>query len=1240
MVIKLRLQTIHPNPGPRTRDKTEEGRRERRERRYAKRQEKRLTKQAKPSGFQNIITWNVQRMPIGTRNSRKLKSVTDYIRKNKYDAALLSEVSSKDAGVTWLGENEDLTAIIYSKKAAILLRGHMLRQWCEEGQAKKVDDRTISVKVGKTILTSTYLPVWLGTNSDIIENEREILKTHASWAKSDETVIIGGDFNAHIGSGEDRPGVCGKFGLRQTNHQGRELLDWMEENRLCYVNSFSNHKRRGTWFNPALRRWYELDGFMMRNHQRHKLVRKICTIGESSLSDHLPKKLTVQITVDKKFNRPRKKPPPRIVWEKLRQDNIASNYKQKVQELLAADNDAGGEEEEAETTEWDKIARVVTEAARETCGIEEKKVENPWMIGRDEEVQQMRVRITAAISLRNQQMIQEREATEETDKQRIREELVQTRQELKDARKDLKRKSSTWEKEWWDNIIRDCRDAADRNDSGVVYKNLRKLGTRGLSKAPTTTTITKEKFKSHFESISKERFENTPEDIENTVNLMEDISNTEKAEEWREILETTPSDEEIRTQMKEMRESAPGEDGVRLIYIQQGGPEILSMVHKMVKFMFENSADKWEPSLKAGLVIPLHKKGDRNVEHNYRGVCLLAMGSRILARIVASRLRVWSEKVGLLDDDQAGFRSKRSTADITQIFYRIQEDTRDMYKRAEKQGIQIPDEKKPAARLLDLRKAYPRVNKPALWQILKKCGMGERALRVIQDLHETTAYKIKSREGVSDEWIPNRGLREGCPSSPPLFNIFHQVVMRLASKARKRKAEELDYEVGICMKWVPGSALPSTGGFEKYNSEAKRIKIARGLFADDTTIAGNKKELDTGVAETKAIMGKFEERNNDDKEEVLEFGTEESNEIRMLGVWLGEEEDVKQRLKRAGHSWMKIKNQLKGSRLSKKMQAKIVESCVESTLLFDCSVRTWQKREIKKLQQCMDRKYRQIWSRGTGPPLVQMQQEHKNMYDVRRELGIKSVQYKIEKRVLERIGHVLRMEDDRTVKAATLGWLEELESLEKLPGRKRKTMLYWKQLLREAKLDVSNMGQLTADKDEWRAKVRERMHHIDQWEQRGGHGVEGERGPRTSPTPEQDTDFMCDVEGCGKVCISKAGLTNHKRRMHEISKAKVIFKCADCDTEFRQEANLKNHQKSCSGVRASDPSMKKCNNCQREVRRENFSRHRRVCGGGQDQPPAAAARVYVAKQYLCEGCNLYRSSTNRAKHQRKCLGGP
>ena len=76
-----------------------------------------------------------------------------------------------------------------------------------------------------------------------------------------------------------------------------------------------------------------------------------------------------------------------------------------------------------------------------------------------------------------------------------------------------------------------------------------------------------------------------------------------------------------------MKDSAPGKDGVRISYLTEAGPEIMNKLVEMIKFMFENTADKWEDSLKIGMVIPLHKKEGINIPHNFRGVTLLAMGS-------------------------------------------------------------------------------------------------------------------------------------------------------------------------------------------------------------------------------------------------------------------------------------------------------------------------------------------------------------------------------------------------------------------------------------------------------------------------------------------------------------------------------------------------------------------------------------------------------------------------------------
>ena len=102
---------------------------------------------------------------------------------------------------------------------------------------------------------------------------------------------------------------------------------------------------------------------------------------------------------------------------------------------------------------------------------------------------------------------------------------------------------------------------------------------------------------------------------------------------------------------------------------------------------------------------------------------------------------------------------------------------------------------------------------------------------------------MRGKEGVLEPWVPERGLREGCPSSPILFNIFHQAVMRIAAEEKKQLAEEEGKKVGLCIKWIPGSALPARKTWEKQNSEAVEVWVDSSLFADDTTMVGDKEEL-------------------------------------------------------------------------------------------------------------------------------------------------------------------------------------------------------------------------------------------------------------------------------------------------------------------------------------------------------------------------------------------------------------
>ena len=61
-----------------------------------------------------------------------------------------------------------------------------------------------------------------------------------------------------------------------------------------------------------------------------------------------------------------------------------------------------------------------------------------------------------------------------------------------------------------------------------------------------------------------------------------------------------------------------------------------------------------EDLVKTGVLGGSRKEADK--PGNYKGVCLLAMRSRIFARLLAKRLRDWTEKNDILDNYQSGLR--------------------------------------------------------------------------------------------------------------------------------------------------------------------------------------------------------------------------------------------------------------------------------------------------------------------------------------------------------------------------------------------------------------------------------------------------------------------------------------------------------------------------------------------------------------------------------------------------------
>ena len=1269
-IISADLQTVHPNPGPSPergrrgrRGKTAEHKEARRERRHNKRKDRAKDKKMRNSegerskkGYgteKEIVTWNVQRLSMNQNNRQRLRRVIGRIIKEKWEIVLLSEIRAEEDNVIWFDERDGKVAVIHSKKAAIVLRGETAQIWIEEGQKKWFEDRVVAVVIGGIRYVSVYQPVW-GTDEEGMQGYRKAMENQLALTRK-EKIIIGGDFNANVGKNEARRRVSGKYGTGNSSEAGKDLLEWCEENGMAYVNSFIKHRRRGTWFHPRYGRWYELDGFIVRQEERHRLVKKMTTRNEGGLSDHRPK--VVKIIVGGRRWRTeggKEGKKSKIRWEVLKDTDKSIQYKERTRELLAR-----MEENTREGQEWKDLAGVMVTAARQVCGETTRRVENPWMIGHEEELDRMTNRVIRAVERKNiaTEKLQSRKRLRVRRNDRIMAELEAesnaTKEEVKTSRKAVKKFCRRLEKEWWEERIVECKDACDEGRVGDMYRSLKKIGTRG-KKEKSGTTITMDEFKRHFEKVSRDRYEIEPSKLEEAIEGTKDLRYDARAIEANATLNTTPTRNEILEAIKEIRESAPGEDEVRIGYIKMACEEIEEKVIILVQEMFKARANKWDDLLKVGIIVPLFKKGDRNEAKNYRGVCLLAMGSRVLARVVSKRIGWWAEHLELLDENQAGFRKGRSTADVAQIVIRIQEDVEDCKRREEGKGTTEEGEW-PEARLLDLEKAYPRVSKPAMWKLLERYGMKGECLDTLKDLHEGTEYKVRGREGLSQGWMPARGLREGCSTSPILFNIFHQAVMRQAEEKRRMGSGD----VGVTWKWVPGSSLAGTAIWEKGSGETKEVRISDLLFADDTTVVGKKKEIGDGVNIVKEVMGGWEERTNESKEEILEFGTASGEEIRVLGSWVGTKADIKNRIKRAGSLWGRVKSWLKGSKMSKRSQGRVVEACVESSLLYDSQVRVWYSRDINKLQKWVDKCYRYVWSDRNGEPLRLMERKGMNMQDVRRCLRVKSLRWKIEKRVLERIGHVLRMGNERLTKAVVLGWYEGLEGKEKMKGRKKKTILYWKKLLKEAGIDWTDIQRLTADREGWRKIVKGRFSHLEKWENQQGHKYEWGIGEeRIERNVKAEKSLRCRYEGCGKVCKSRAGLTMHEKRLHREG---MTFKCNKCNITMKTEGAKTNHERTCYGGEEEPEEQgdkRRCGLCGKQITKPNYARHIRSCQNKnteaaqnerermrETERERAGQRGNRGKVRRCGSCGGWLSAANMARHQRSCMvwdpgGGP
>ena len=73
---------------------------------------------------------------------------------------------------------------------------------------------------------------------------------------------------------------------------------------------------------------------------------------------------------------------------------------------------------------------------------------------------------------------------------------------------------------------------------------------------------------------------------------------------------------------------------------------------------------------------------------------------------------------------------------------------------------------------IDFKKAYDTVDRKKLFRRLQSIGINGIFLKNLKTMYEQVSYRIKLKDGYLDPISSNLGLKQGCPLSPMLFNLY------------------------------------------------------------------------------------------------------------------------------------------------------------------------------------------------------------------------------------------------------------------------------------------------------------------------------------------------------------------------------------------------------------------------------------------------------------------------------------
>ncbi|KAK3556615.1 hypothetical protein QTP70_010804 [Hemibagrus guttatus] len=343
---------------------------------------------------------------------------------------------------------------------------------------------------------------------------------------------------------------------------------------------------------------------------------------------------------------------------------------------------------------------------------------------------------------------------------------------------------------------------------------------------------------------------------------------------------------------------------------------------------------------------PVHKVDDSNTRILIG--CLVAIIFILVAIIIIILWRqVWQkvlEKVSrrMLDDELTASLSIQSEAfscnnNLTSSAASEQESS-SAYERIFPLGADYQEPSRLIRKLPDVsqvsedtyvEKAYDRVPREELWYCMRKSGVAEKYVRVVQDMYERSRTVVRCAVGQTEEFNVEVGLHQGSALSPFLFAI---VMDQLSEEVRQESSWTMMFadDIVICSE----------------SREQVEENLERWRFALE------RRGMKVSRSKTEYMCVNGRQGSGTVRLQVEEV--KKVQEFKYLGSTVQSNgecgKEVKKRVQAGWNGWRKVSGVLCDRKISARIKGKVYRTVVRPAMLYGLETVSLRKRQESELE--------------------------------------------------------------------------------------------------------------------------------------------------------------------------------------------------------------------------------------------------------------------------------------------------